>query len=224
MLGMCLTEYALLANDVYLSELEPPDPTMVAYGLHRIELDHRKFSSGFFARLYYSELAAGYVLAFRGTQLSDWGSVSADLEYGAGARPALYSCAMDVFHAVLRHTPKALGHIAFAGHSLGGILAKLLAVDTGITSVAFNSPGVKRFLGHHSARDIVNVNAYKDVVSKIGDQVGTIINVKVREGDLLCATDDVLLFNKLACGVDKHSMQHLVNALLFDSQQGERSF
>jgi hypothetical protein len=84
-----------------------------------------------------------YILAFRGTEPSEWGDIAADLgTTGMGVRTAQYTQARDLALNAARLVGDK-GELSFTGHSLGGGLASLAASVTNKNAITFNAAGVQ---------------------------------------------------------------------------------
>ena len=79
--------------------------------------------------------------------------------------------------------------VLIIGHSLGGGLAKIISLVTGIQAVALSGPGV-RFIGHfyqnktvkNVGETIIDVIPGQDLVARVDMPIGTQINVPCRRG------------------------------------------
>ncbi len=106
-----------------------------------------KSSTGFKAALYISAFYNCSILVFRGTEQNDPMTFITDLLYTANIVPEMYKQAIHFYNYVLclpfiKYYPL----IACTGHSLGGIIAKMIAPVTGLSTYTFNSPGVLQIL------------------------------------------------------------------------------
>lgn len=149
-----------------------------ANSTHKVRVD-----SGFFGAIY-KHSSARFVVAFRGTELTDPGDIAADLSIGRSAlnfvRSFLGSAGFQ--HEQVKDAKKLLKlaeskhsispkSCLVTGHSLGGALAKVVASPAGYTVVAFNSPGMSNVVIDSKSRArIVNVRTTGDIVSTVGDQ------------------------------------------------------
>lgn len=141
---------------------------------------HKDIRSGFFGALYWRPTTRSAIVAFRGTEFkSDPKDLAADAAIAANRMP------MNQIAAALAYTKKCndfvrgLGAAEFivVGHSLGGGLAAVVAANFGgAIGVTFNAPGMRSLqgakFGWGNARQVVNVRATTDLVSKKGDHVG----------------------------------------------------
>ena len=124
--------------------------------------------TGFYAS-FYENIATGVgVIAIRGTDstLDD----IVDIEYVSNKAFAQYEEAISFFHTVKNHYLfSGIQKIYVCGHSLGGILAKMVAPITGYDTIAFNSPGVREYLDlrhlptHYSG---IKATPYKDAFDR----------------------------------------------------------
>lgn len=222
MTKLSIFEYGLMANDVYLDEKEPMLPTLTAYGWGRLVDDEtKKHRAGFYARLYYNPIFDHYVIAFRGTSFSSPATLLADAQYTTGHKPKIYQQAV-IFYAELLENlsdvenPQA--QISFTGHSLGGIIAKILAVETGVRAVAFNAPGIAKVSGANGKNKyphIINVNSEKGLINKVGNQVGKEYKLDLLHGNLACKAPSIMHIPlmRVQCIADKHKMVNVLDAV-----------
>lgn len=214
-----LVDYAAMASDVYHGDHDPIQPLLMSFGWKRMKVDESHFPNGFYARFYHNSLHAHYVLSFRGTDVSAFGSLKADIEYARGVPPSIFQAGESAFRQFIATHHDGLARISLTGHSLGGILAKLLSVKTGVEAVAFNSPGIQSFVQDRArSYNIVNIDAVDDVVSKLGHQLGRIIKIKVDQGDVTCGPAAVLPPVLIDCLYQKHKMRNLLDAIYFNSK------
>jgi hypothetical protein len=98
-------------------------------------------SSGFQGRAFLSKDTKEAVIAYKGTKPSQVSDLTADIKLAMGFVPTQ---AKDALKATVDWT-KQLGGKKFTitGHSLGGALAQVVGLQTGINFVTFNAPGMK---------------------------------------------------------------------------------
>lgn len=98
-------------------------------------------SSGFQGRVFQSKDGKEAVIAYKGTKPSQVSDLVADMKLAMGFVPTQ---AKDALKATVDWT-KQLGNKKFtiAGHSLGGALAQVVGLQTGINFVTFNAPGMQ---------------------------------------------------------------------------------
>jgi hypothetical protein len=117
------------------------------------------------------------VMVIRGTVPLEFMTLIADLGYGRNVgfvishmyRQAIkfYREAYRPYLKIFRENPL----VACTGHSLGGIIAKMIAPVTGLSTYTFNSPGVKQYLsenrlhmGLHANQEIITFYARGDII------------------------------------------------------------
>jgi len=98
-------------------------------------------SSGFQGRVFVSPDSKEAVIAYKGTKPSQASDLVADMKLAMGFIPTQ---AKDALKATVDWT-KQLGNKNFliTGHSLGGALAQVVGLQTGINFVTFNAPGMQ---------------------------------------------------------------------------------
>jgi type VI secretion system secreted protein VgrG len=147
-------ERARLAADVYNTEGAPE-------GWERLEnIDNP--DTGFYAAVYRSQIDGQVVVAYRGTEPTQWQDwVHGNLTQGVGLPSAQYSQAA----SVARQAQAKYGNVEFTGHSLGGGLAGVGAMATSTRADTFNAAG-QNFLSKYrygldtSVRG--NINNYRN--------------------------------------------------------------
>lgn len=161
-------EFAQLSLRVY-----EPKPTHPTGGWYRIM--QQKLSSGFFAATFYKQGTNQYVVAFRGTEPTDTGDLTADMDIARKTLPRQYPEA--IAFASDSISKLKIRDFAFTGHSLGGALATIVGAGTGKLTVAFNGPGMKKALANSQLKldrteNIYNYRSSHDPVSGHGKLVG----------------------------------------------------
>jgi hypothetical protein len=98
-------------------------------------------SSGFQGRVFLSKDGKEAVVAYKGTKPSQVSDLVADMKLAMGFVPTQ---AKDALKATVDWT-KQLGSKKFliTGHSLGGALAQVVGLQTGINFVTWNAPGMQ---------------------------------------------------------------------------------
>ncbi|MCK5335412.1 MAG: DUF2974 domain-containing protein [Gammaproteobacteria bacterium] len=158
-----VVDYVRLSEDVYNKKSK-----IISGSWKRGEEKENK-TSGFYAAIYESSDTGESVVVFRGTEVSDWNDIVADMQIVKNKLHRQFADAM----SFLRQNSDAK---TVLGHSLGGALAKYTAAKKGLTAYAFNAPGIKGIGGlanAHANAKIFNINAQFDVVSKVGDAFGS---------------------------------------------------
>jgi LysM repeat protein len=172
----------LLSYDSYfaksIAQLMPADTQRVSSAVaQRLAGDatYRDDRSGFFAALYENSRSGQYTLAFRGT--ANWEGVQADYSQALG-RPTLQ---YDQAVALASDLKVALGDkLSFTGHSLGGGLASIAALDTNLTANTFNAAGINPATAQHyevslkAAKGLVNAYYVKGEVLSAAQDAGAI--------------------------------------------------
>jgi len=132
----------------------------------------------FKAAIYVNRLHRCSVLAIRGTVLSEVETFFADVGFATNTsfviRP-MYEQALRFYREVGMSNNKILREnpiVACTGHSLGGIIAKMIAPVTGLSTYTFNSPGVKPYLRNNKLQ--MGILANQEIVTFYakGDWIG----------------------------------------------------
>lgn len=101
--------------------------------------------TGLYARVYNHKYANYSVLAIRGTE-GKFNDFATDAGYMLNyTELQQYEDAREFYYEMLKYLKKHKPIQYVCGHSLGGILAKMIAPNTQVTTCAFNSPGVLDF-------------------------------------------------------------------------------
>jgi hypothetical protein len=158
---------------VYLDEQEPVDGwnPKQPYGVPHL--------GGFFAELYFDE-EKRWVLAIRGTD--DGPDLIDDLSLFRGNMPPQMAQA----YAALRRARSRAGEkgtLCLTGHSLGGALAAMLAVDSGLHAVTFDAPGAARSYGAAYA-NIPFIGTMLSVAAPAAAFTARILNIRA-SGDIV---------------------------------------
>lgn len=124
--------------------------------------------SGFYAELVRNTLTGEYVLVYRGTNplsLIDWVNNAEQALYAYTYIPsAQYDEAVLLARSLKAEYP---GLARIAGHSLGGGLAQLAAIATGLPATCFNSAGLSAATVARWNADSVSVEANKRSITHV---------------------------------------------------------
>ncbi len=193
-----ILEYAYISQAVYHWKTPnslPPFLEHKGWTIPNKINETTNFQSNFFARLYIKKDKDGNVtaavIAFRGTKpfkhpfndISDFKMAVLD------ELPISYKSARVFFHKARWYVRENYPDvpIKLTGHSLGGALAQLIAAKNEQVAVVFNSPGIGDLPDIHAGktyhRNIHNINAKDDIVSKVGKVIGTIQTIEITEGE-----------------------------------------
>ena len=115
-----------------------------------------KVNDGFYADIY--RKGNEYVLAFRGTESSDLEDLATDAGQALGSTvlSSQYYKAKDIIVAMQKDCPKC--SISITGHSLGGGLASVAGLASGLPTYTFNAAGI-------------NLNTIKDIKDNSQDNI-----------------------------------------------------
>ncbi len=126
---------ALLSRCSYGTYSCEPEFTLVEP--HEIDFSNDQFHlEGFDAQLYHDPATDRYIVVFRGTDGigDDW---AANFEQADGNRTRQYDLAVALAKEIVNRFPEA--EIEFSGHSLGGGLATIAALETHRQATVFNT-------------------------------------------------------------------------------------
>lgn len=253
-----LLEYAAFAQHTYDStngrhkritgttaiyDFDPTKPLSSGWQqVHRLPKQYAQHHS-FYAELFVlvqHHRAVEAVVAFRGTLITqlrnDWSDIKITAMHGL---PVNFSQALAFCDHAERFLKRQYGYavpLSMTGHSLGGMIAKLVAIKRHRKAVAFNAPGIgeeKLVNSHHDYdKQIANINSTKGAINKIGKSIGQISYVPLKQGEHelhnisenegwikqfpLQKTPWVIsnLSEKILADLDKHHMISLLNALI----------
>lgn len=119
--------------------------------------------------------------------------------------------------------------VLIVGHSLGGGLAKIISLVTGIQAVALSGPGV-RFIGHfyqnktvkNVRETIVDVIPGQDLIARVDMPIGTQINVPCRRGLSCHDTSRLICQVAVMCNTYKYHSDYCEE--IFDKETIDEMF
>lgn len=98
--------------------------------------------TGFHAELYYNKVTGEYTIAFEGTNFSSVADVATDYLLVTNKIPEQHNQAMKIADYIKNlNLPETIS-INLTGHSLGGSLASVVGMATGLPTYTYNSAGV----------------------------------------------------------------------------------
>jgi len=133
-----------------------------------VMLDSRSSEVGYNGAVFQNQATGETVLVSKGTDLHI-GDLASDAQMIARSLPSEYASAKEFYTEA---TAKYGNNIDVAGHSLGGSISQLLAVDTGATAYTFNPYGTA---------NIINGNA--ELKSKLEQNGASNVNNYMINGD-----------------------------------------
>lgn len=213
-------EYARLSAYVYGGTARPPLPPGWSSALGS---DGRPLElagpSGYYGAVFKNATTGEYVLASRGTELTDPGDRQASLALAAGHVPfaQLRDAEALVQRATLAGVP--LNQLTYTGHSLGGSLGQLLSTRDMRPAVTFNAAPVKESLGElgrdpDAAYPIADVVDPSDIIPQSGPHLGTRIELA---GPLFPLPLELLLLSGMPPVAAVHGLLSLRKAHSIDS-------
>lgn len=186
-------EFAALSHDVY--KPSPKGSKVYAWTRQNFLGDPE---NGFFAAAYQTPQTKKLIVAFRGTDSfkpDDWGTGGNIGNFlGLNHWNSQLNTAISYFRSVRSIYPTT--DCAVCGHSLGGFLASMVAIEEGVPGVAFNpaplgatglGAKVKSSLGIGTEPGIVNYRLKGDIVSGLGVKtyfVGRVIELELSKLEL----------------------------------------
>ena len=139
--------------------------------------------SGFFGRAYFNNQKKAVVVAFRGSEnpidnpinSNDW--ITNVVQWGLGSCTSQLKQALELAVRVKRVCEqRGYRLLGFTGHSLGGALAAMVALETGSYAVTFNPAPIRQVTGSlrddYIASHVMNFVSGKDFVSRLNPFVG----------------------------------------------------
>jgi pimeloyl-ACP methyl ester carboxylesterase len=176
--------YGLLSNAAYKNGAVPPGWSIVDTSVQSMGPSDK----GFAAVTFQNQITKEIVIAYRGTdEFGDAPNNFVQLALQNDVPGQLIEA-----QAYLDQTVKKFGpNLVVVGHSLGGALAQLIsAFNETVSAFTYNAPGVydiyKKELAIRSngtiepaapeSFSITNTNMSLDVISDVGNQMGTMIN------------------------------------------------
>ncbi|TAM46135.1 MAG: hypothetical protein EPN55_06250, partial [Gammaproteobacteria bacterium] len=222
-----VNEYAWLSNEVYKDGGGNPG---TGWEVLRVSSPN---SSGYYGTAYYRLIPGTttyeIVIAHRGTQLWDTNDLKSDWQIIVGQNLDQFTSASSFYETVLQEAERlelSISTISHTGHSLGGAIARELAIANGQTAALFNAPGYANGTPLPvlvSSTQILSVNSAYDVVSEYGWQVGTVKEVYVSSFPFIPDKFEVLAylpvfgpfswFQALRFGFSQHSMDNLLEVI-----------
>ncbi|MDR0520496.1 MAG: hypothetical protein LBH00_01445, partial [Planctomycetaceae bacterium] len=121
--------------------------------------------NGFNAALYREYLTGKYVLAFAGTEITDWNDLAADVQQALGTMGVLqFDYAMDIANELKNNSNLNASNTYITGHSLGGGLASAASIMSQFHAYTFNASGLHQntvFYDYHYAAANQLINSYR---------------------------------------------------------------
>lgn len=185
-------------------------------------------ASGFYAALYKHILTGIGVLAIRGTDASVLPDIVADYDYIMNKVTAQYEQVMRFWFSIRHFTGlRKINKLYVTGHSLGGIIAKMISPITGCDTIAFNSPGVREYLQRRELptykrtieQKIITYCARADPIGNLrhDNDLGKYMWVDVKGGEKIPDSEDRLnsweFLRDCKVGTEYHGMADMFKAL-----------
>ena len=145
-----------------------------------------KEKTGFHAEMYFNEVTGEFTISFEGTNFSERADLGTDVMIGLNMIPEQHNLAMSIADYINALNLPEDVRINITGHSLGGSLASVVGLATGLPTYTFNSAGVNNAMIEKYGLDVNNNNikayqANNDVLTSIQEGklkpivVGTVI-------------------------------------------------
>lgn len=139
----------------------------------------------FFGRLYIKRSTNETVVAIRGTQ--KFNDYISDIKLALKQESSHDNIARNFYNEVMqflfaKENFSLSKFPVFTGHSLGGYLAQLIAVEFNVPAVVFNAPKIggfhdlylkKRIDPHERHDNVINIDVDYDDIHKIGSRIGS---------------------------------------------------
>ncbi|MCK5311890.1 MAG: hypothetical protein KAJ62_07265 [Desulfobacteraceae bacterium] len=174
-------------------------------------------------------------LAFRGTEFTDIQDLKNDFKALVFDEVPSQMKSSEIFHDLMKDYADEIGYsFTNTGTSLGGSVASIMAAINNEKAIAFNAFGVKEIMGKHypdvpesNSKNIMNINAKYDFVSKLGTQIGkakehyvsSMPNIPDVAEPLFASLEGPLLLAKYTR--DQHRIERMVETL--NNKNGEKS-
>lgn len=180
-------EAAILANDAYIDSVPKNVFGAVNWSSTTASGD-AKFSaytnSGFFGRAYFNHKQKVAIIAYRGSEdprknMNDW--ITNAIQFGAGLPTMQFKQAKSFSEEVIGIC-KRCGYrfMGFTGHSLGGGLAALMALEYKSYAVTFNPAPIRQVTRHLTdvfiSNHVVNFVTGNDYVSRLNPFIGIAVS------------------------------------------------
>jgi uncharacterized Zn-binding protein involved in type VI secretion len=130
--------------------------------------------SNFSASVFRRDDPPGYVIGYRGTQMTEMADWESNARQGVGLPSDHYDRAMDI----ARRASESGADVSYTGHSLGGGMASAAAVTTGSRATTFNSAGLSAAtVGGYpdSPAPVTSYNTPRDPLSAVQDNRGGVM-------------------------------------------------
>lgn len=154
------------------------------------ECNQTKKETGFHAEMYYNKITGEYTIAFEGTNATELADIKADAMIGFNEVSKQHDLAMRIAEYINNLDLPDNVKINVTGHSLGGSLASVVGLATGLPTYTYNSAGVNRAMaekyGFGDMSTCSNIKAYQsntDPLTSVQEGflkpivVGTVISV-----------------------------------------------
>jgi uncharacterized Zn-binding protein involved in type VI secretion len=130
--------------------------------------------SNFSASVFRRDDPPGYVIGYRGTQMTEMADWESNARQGVGLPSDHYDRAM----AISRLASESGADVSYTGHSLGGGMASAAAVSTGARATTFNSAGLSEAtVGGYpdNPAPVTSYNTPRDPLSALQDNRGGVL-------------------------------------------------
>ena len=154
------TDYRIVGENFFMNDNQYPAVMQDVFSAMEV-LNNQ--GTGFFAQLYYNDATGEFTVAFRGSELNlkDWivnyENASGELTHQHGSAYTL--------SVLLKKADEAGVKVNATGHSLGGGLASVVGVITGLPTYTFNAAGVS----DNALKKYLELETHDEGIIKVSD-------------------------------------------------------
>lgn len=205
---------AMFASLSYNDKVE--DTPNISWKHHNISSNSK---NGFFAHSFVNFQTNHVVIAFRGSDdYQDW--LYSNRCFLTGCMPAQYANAKKFTNETMEFFGEKFNY-TLVGHSLGGGLAQLVSINTGLDAVTFDAPGILKVANKHFLINLVataneHITAYihgYDLVNMFANHIVPLIQIIPDFNIDICKK-----YYEIGATLDQHNMTQIFD--MFDENTG----